>query len=89
MYRAWPQWSGIIQIAAHDPRSSRDQHRVRADYASPLGLVPGQAVHGGPWTKPGQADHRIMTKLNARDRAQLVVIAYESGLVTPGGRDRR
>jgi DNA-binding NarL/FixJ family response regulator len=27
---------------------------------------------------------RIMTKLNARDRAQLVVIAYESGLVTPG-----
>ena len=29
---------------------------------------------------------RIMTKLNARDRAQLVVIAYESGLVAPGGR---
>jgi len=27
---------------------------------------------------------RIMTKLAARDRAQLVVIAYESGLVTPG-----
>ena len=31
---------------------------------------------------------RIMTKLNARDRAQLVVMAYESGLVTPGARDR-
>src|SRR5258707_2876111 len=29
---------------------------------------------------------RIMTKLNARDRAQLVVIAYETGLVTPGTR---
>ena len=27
---------------------------------------------------------RIMTKLEARDRAQLVVIAYESGLVIPG-----
>lgn len=27
---------------------------------------------------------RIMTKLNARDRAQLVVTAYETGLVTPG-----
>ena len=26
---------------------------------------------------------RIMTKLGARDRAQLVVIAYESGLVSP------
>jgi len=28
---------------------------------------------------------RILTKLAARDRAQLVVIAYESGLVTPSG----
>ncbi len=28
---------------------------------------------------------RIMSKLDARDRAQLVVIAYESGLLTPGG----
>ncbi|MGH9126812.1 MAG: response regulator [Acidimicrobiales bacterium] len=27
---------------------------------------------------------RTMTKLNARDRAQLVVMAYESGLVRPG-----
>src|SRR5271165_6206056 len=27
---------------------------------------------------------RIMTKLSARDRAQLVVIGYETGLVTPG-----
>lgn len=27
---------------------------------------------------------RVMTKLQARDRAQLVVVAYESGLVTPG-----
>jgi DNA-binding NarL/FixJ family response regulator len=27
---------------------------------------------------------RILSKLDARDRAQLVVIAYENGLVTPG-----
>jgi DNA-binding NarL/FixJ family response regulator len=26
---------------------------------------------------------RAITKVNARDRAQLVVLAYESGLVTP------
>jgi DNA-binding NarL/FixJ family response regulator len=32
---------------------------------------------------------RIMTKLNARDRAQLVVMAYETGLVTPGRREAR
>ena len=31
---------------------------------------------------------RAMVKLNARDRAQLVVLAYESGLVAPGGRRR-
>jgi DNA-binding NarL/FixJ family response regulator len=27
---------------------------------------------------------RLLTKLDARDRAQLVVVAYESGVVTPG-----
>jgi DNA-binding NarL/FixJ family response regulator len=27
---------------------------------------------------------RAMTKLQARDRAQLVVLAYETGLVRPG-----
>jgi DNA-binding NarL/FixJ family response regulator len=27
---------------------------------------------------------RVMTKLGARDRSQLVVIAYETGLLTPG-----
>lgn len=29
--------------------------------------------------------NRAMMKTGARDRAQLVVLAYESGLVTPGG----
>ncbi|MFD9700249.1 response regulator [Lentzea sp. NPDC059081] len=32
--------------------------------------------------------NRAMTKLHARDRAQLVVIAYESGLVVPQASDR-
>jgi DNA-binding NarL/FixJ family response regulator len=32
--------------------------------------------------------NRAMAKLDARDRAQLVVIAYQSGLVRPGGPDR-
>ncbi len=29
---------------------------------------------------------RLLTKLNARDRARLVTLAYESDLVRPGGR---
>ncbi len=29
--------------------------------------------------------NRVMTKLNAHDRAQLVITAYESGLLAPGG----
>jgi DNA-binding NarL/FixJ family response regulator len=28
--------------------------------------------------------NRILTKLNIRDRAQAIVLAYESGLVEPG-----
>jgi DNA-binding NarL/FixJ family response regulator len=30
---------------------------------------------------------RLLTKLDARDRAQLVIVAYETGLITPAARD--
>ncbi|MFC8822752.1 response regulator transcription factor [Streptomyces rochei] len=32
---------------------------------------------------------RVMGKLGTRDRAQLVIVAYESGLVTPGTAQRQ
>jgi len=39
-----------------------------------------------PWTAKTHVSH-AMAKLGARDRAQLVVFAYESGLVRPGWLD--
>jgi DNA-binding NarL/FixJ family response regulator len=46
-----------------------------ADIADRLGMSPATAKTHVT---------RILTKLGARDRAQLVVLAYESGLVQPG-----
>ncbi|PZG44819.1 DNA-binding response regulator [Spongiactinospora gelatinilytica] len=43
----------------------------------------GARLHMSPATAKTHVS-RTMTKLHARDRAQLVVIAYESGLVRPG-----
>jgi DNA-binding NarL/FixJ family response regulator len=43
----------------------------------------GERLYVSPATAKTHVSH-VMTKLHARDRAQLVVIAYESGLVRPG-----
>lgn len=43
----------------------------------------GAVLHLSPDTARTYVS-RLLTKLNARDRAQLVVIAYETGLVRPG-----
>jgi DNA-binding NarL/FixJ family response regulator len=43
----------------------------------------GQRLFVSPATAKTHVS-RAMTKLNARDRAQLVMVAYETGLVTPG-----
>ncbi|HEX5613973.1 MAG TPA: response regulator transcription factor [Acidimicrobiia bacterium] len=43
----------------------------------------GAALHMSPATAKTHVG-RLFTKLGARDRAQLVVLAYESGVVTPG-----
>ncbi|HWR85852.1 MAG TPA: response regulator transcription factor, partial [Rhodoglobus sp.] len=43
----------------------------------------GRALFLSPLTAKTHVS-RIMAKLGARDRVQLVVIAYETGLVTPG-----
>lgn len=43
-------------------------------------------LHIGPGTAKTHVS-RLLTKLNVRDRARLVVLAYESGLVLPGQAD--
>jgi DNA-binding NarL/FixJ family response regulator len=43
----------------------------------------GAALHLSPDTARTYVS-RLLTKLHARDRAQLVVIAYETGLVRAG-----
>lgn len=44
----------------------------------------GRTLHMSPLTAKTHVS-RIITKLGVRDRAQLVVLAYETGLVRPGG----
>lgn len=43
----------------------------------------GESLFVSPATAKTHVSH-VMTKLHARDRAQLVVVAYESGLIRPG-----
>jgi DNA-binding NarL/FixJ family response regulator len=42
-----------------------------------------EQLHMSPATAKTHVS-RLLAKLNARDRAQLVILAYETGLVTPG-----
>ncbi len=59
-------------------------HRGHRGSAGPAGAGEG-AGRQGRRGDPDEEGNRAMTKLSVRDRAQLVVPAYESGLVTPGG----
>jgi len=73
------------------PRPGRDLSRITEREREVLSLVAeglsndeiAARLYLSPLTTKTHVSH-IMTKLDARDRAQLVVIAYESGLVVPG-----
>jgi DNA-binding NarL/FixJ family response regulator len=73
------------------PRPGRNLSRITEREREVLSLVAeglsndeiATRLYLSPLTTKTHVSH-IMTKLDARDRAQLVVIAYESGLVVPG-----
>jgi len=73
------------------PQPGRDLSRITEREREVLSLVAeglsndeiATRLYLSPLTTKTHVSH-IMTKLDARDRAQLVVIAYESGLVIPG-----
>jgi DNA-binding NarL/FixJ family response regulator len=73
------------------PRPARNLSRITEREREVLSLVAeglsndeiATRLYLSPLTTKTHVSH-IMTKLDARDRAQLVVIAYESGLVVPG-----
>jgi DNA-binding NarL/FixJ family response regulator len=83
---------GVGQRSGPDrPRPGRDLSRITEREREVLSLVAeglsndeiATRLYLSPLTTKTHVSH-IMTKLDARDRAQLVVIAYESGLVVPG-----
>jgi DNA-binding NarL/FixJ family response regulator len=73
------------------PGPGRDLSRITEREREVLSLVAeglsndeiATRLYLSPLTTKTHVSH-IMTKLDARDRAQLVIIAYESGLVVPG-----
>jgi DNA-binding NarL/FixJ family response regulator len=50
---------------------------------NPVARVISRKIYISPATVKTHAS-RAMTKLGARDRAQLVVFAYQAGLIRPG-----
>jgi DNA-binding NarL/FixJ family response regulator len=86
----------IEEFAAHakEPRPTQDLEQLTAREREVMALVAAglsndeiaQRLFVSPATAKTHVS-RAMVKLGARDRAQLVVMAYESGLVRPGWSD--
>jgi DNA-binding NarL/FixJ family response regulator len=81
----------IRVLLADDQALLRETFRILIDSCPDMEVV-GEAADGAEAVTLTRARHpltvrthiqRAMMKLHARDRAQLVVIAYQSGLVHP------
>ncbi len=69
-----------------DERRS-EARRLRSQEALSISQI-AERLTLSPLTVKTHVSH-LLTKLELRERAQLVVLAYESGLVVAGSRDER
>ena len=81
-----PRSCSSYLLCAAWPRRRR-QPTSRQIVVRPAAMSKATAYRRAPPRRPRAPalQGRLLMKLQARDRTQLVVIAYESGLVTPGG----
>jgi DNA-binding NarL/FixJ family response regulator len=70
-------------IEALDPLTDREREVLRLVAKGMSNQELAESLHMSPATAKTHVS-RILMKLDARDRAQLVVIAYETGFISPG-----
>ncbi len=73
----------LVDPARLDPLTDREREVLAEVGAGRSNDEVARALYMSPATARTHVS-RILAKLGARDRSQLVVIAYETGLVTPG-----
>jgi len=75
---SWESAPGIVDL------TEREREVTRLVGGGLSNIEIGERLYISPATAKTHVN-RAMMKTGARDRAQLVVLAYETGLVTPGG----
>jgi DNA-binding NarL/FixJ family response regulator len=76
--------AGAQDASALTPLTPREREVLALVGAGLTNDEIGARLHLSPLTAKTHVS-RIMTKLSARDRVQLVIVAYETGLASPGG----
>lgn len=79
---AMDELRATLEVLRTDDTPAGDGLDGLVEGARKAGVPVTVAVTGSPCPLPVPVQ-RAMTKLRARDRAQLVVLAYETGLVSP------
>ena len=72
--------------ALHEGLTEREREVLVLVARGPVERRDRRGAGASVWTTVKTHVSRLLTKLGARDRAQLVVVAYERGLVTPVNR---